>query len=198
MKVLHKYKNGNYDVYLFEDGTKIRHTKDNFYRPDFAENIDIKITNKCTGTNCSYCHEGSSPCGKHGDILNLKFWDTLHQGQEVALGGGNVLEHPDFISLLYKLRDLKVIANITVNQIHFIKHRCIQIRLSNIFSNCSKPFTLHNASNAFSSSRMVTILSKKWLYKEVSSLRRQSMNTRRIFSLFFTSPQATPSFRAKE
>ena len=122
MKLLHKYKNGNYDVYLFEDGTKIRHTKDNFYRPDFAENIDIKITNKCTGTNCSYCHEGSSPCGKHGDILNLKFWDTLHEGQEVALGGGNVLEHPDFISLLYKLRDLKVIANITVNQIHFIKH----------------------------------------------------------------------------
>lgn len=120
MKLLHKYKNGNYSVYLFEDGTKIRYTKDNFYNADFAENIDIKITNKCTGTNCSFCHEGSGSEGKHGDIVNLKFWNTLHKGQEVALGGGNVLEHPDFIPLLEKLKRLGVISNITLNQFHFL------------------------------------------------------------------------------
>lgn len=121
-QTLHSYVNGNYVVNILDDGTKIRITNDNEWKPTFAENIDIKLTDRCTGTNCAFCHEGSGPNGKHGDILNLKFFNTLHEGQEVALGGGNVLEHPDFISLLYKLRDLKVIANITVNQIHFIKH----------------------------------------------------------------------------
>lgn len=121
-QTLHSYVNGNYVVNILDDGTKICITNDNEWKPTFAENIDIKLTDRCTGTNCAFCHEGSGPNGKHGDILNLKFFNTLHEGQEVALGGGNVLEHPDFISLLYKLRDLKVIANITVNQIHFIKH----------------------------------------------------------------------------
>ena len=122
MKLLYKYKNGNYDVFLYEDGTKIRYTKETTWESSFAENIDIKLTNKCTGTNCSYCHEGSGPDGKHGDILNLKFWDTLHKGQEVALGGGNVIEHPDFISLLKKLKKIGVISNITLNQFHFLSN----------------------------------------------------------------------------
>lgn len=122
MKLLYKYKNGNYDVFLYEDGTKIRYTKETTWKSSFAENIDIKLTNKCTGTNCSYCHEGSGPDGKHGDILNLKFWDTLHKGQEVALGGGNVIEHPDFISLLKKLKKIGVISNITLNQFHFLSN----------------------------------------------------------------------------
>ena len=122
MKLLYKYKNGNYDVFLYEDGTKIRYTKETTWESSFAENIDIKLTNKCTGTNCSYCHEGSGPDGKHGDILNLKFWNTLHKGQEVALGGGNVIEHPDFISLLKKLKKIGVISNITLNQFHFLSN----------------------------------------------------------------------------
>lgn len=33
--------------------------------------------------------------------------------------GGNVLEHPDLIPFLEKLRVLKVITNITLNQVHF-------------------------------------------------------------------------------
>ena len=121
-QTLYSYVNGNYVVNILDDGTKICITNANEWKPTFAENIDIKLTDRCTGTNCAFCHEGSGPNGEYGDILNLKFFDTLHEGQEVALGGGNVLEHPNFISLLYKLRDLKVIANITVNQIHFIKH----------------------------------------------------------------------------
>ena len=66
-----------------------------------------------------WCHEGSTPDGKLGDIMNEKFIDTLHPFQEVALGGGNVLEHPDLIPFLYKLKDKKVIPNITLNQKHF-------------------------------------------------------------------------------
>ena len=119
MKVLGKYVNGNVTTTLFHDGTKIRCSKDDEQHFDFAENIDIKITNKCTGTNCAYCHEGSGPDGKQSDILHLPFIQTLHPFQEVALGGGNVFEYPDLIPLLEELKNKSVIVNITVNQVHF-------------------------------------------------------------------------------
>jgi len=106
-------------VHLFEDGTKIRKTEDKEFIPEFAENIDIKITNKCTGTNCAWCHEGSSKTGKHGSIMSERFIDTLKPWQEIAIGGGNVLEHPSLVPFLRKLKYQDVIANITVNQIHF-------------------------------------------------------------------------------
>lgn len=118
MELLGRYKNGNYSVVLLSDGTKIRETNDDEFIPAFSENMDIKICNRCSA-GCKFCHEGSTPDGKLGDILNEKFIDTLHPYQEVAIGGGNVLEHPDLIPFLEKLKERKVIANITVNQIHF-------------------------------------------------------------------------------
>jgi organic radical activating enzyme len=118
VKVLGRYVNGNVCTTILDDGTKIRETKDDEFKPAYAENMDIKICNRCN-MGCKYCHEGSTPDGKLGDILNEKFVDTLHPYQEVALGGGNVLEHPDLVAFLHKLKEIKVIANITLNQIHF-------------------------------------------------------------------------------
>lgn len=120
MGLLGRYKNGNFVTTILSDGTKIRETKDDEFIPTFAENMDIKLTNKCDG-GCAWCHEGSSINGKHGDILNEKFIDTLHPYQEVAIGGGDATSHPDLIPFLQKLKEKKVIANITVNQIHFEK-----------------------------------------------------------------------------
>ena len=120
MGLLGRYKNGNFVKTILSDGTKIRETKDDEFIPTFAENMDIKLTNKCDG-GCAWCHEGSSINGKHGDILNEKFIDTLHPYQEVAIGGGDATSHPDLIPFLQKLKEKKVIANITVNQIHFEK-----------------------------------------------------------------------------
>ena len=68
---------------------------------------------------CKFCHEGSTVDGKHGDILNAKCIETLHPYQEVALGGGDVTSHPDLIPFLHKLKERKVIANVTINQKHF-------------------------------------------------------------------------------
>lgn len=115
MKILGRYKNGNYDVTLLSDGTKIRETEDDEFIPVFAESMDIKLTNHCS-LGCPYCHEGSTPEGEHGDILNEKFIDTLHPYQEVALGGGDVTSHPDLIPFLQRLKERHIIANITVNQ----------------------------------------------------------------------------------
>jgi len=118
MELLGRYKNGNFRVVILDDGTKIRETNDDEFVPDFAENMDIKICNVCD-VLCPFCHEGSTKNGKLGDILNEKFIDTLHPYQEVAIGGGDVTSHPDLIPFLQKLKEKKVIANITVNQIHF-------------------------------------------------------------------------------
>lgn len=118
MELLGRYKNGNVITTIYSDGTKERFTYDDEFHPAFAENMDIKLCNRC-GRGCPWCHEGSTPDGKLGDIMNEKFIDTLHPYQECALGGGNILEHPDLIPFLHKLKDKKVIPNITLNQKHF-------------------------------------------------------------------------------
>ena len=121
MELLGRYMNGNVRTSIFSDGTKERFTMDDEFKPTFAENMDIKICNRCSA-GCSYCHEGSTPDGKLGDIMNEKFIDTLYPFQECALGGGDILEHPDLIPFLHKLKEKKVITNITLNQTHFEKN----------------------------------------------------------------------------
>lgn len=118
------YKNGNYTVMLdLDNGTKIRYNDEDKLIPEFPESIDIKITNRCNGVYgkvCEFCHEKSTPDGKHGDIMMTKFIDTLHPYTELAIGGGNVLTHPDFIPFLNKCKKLKLVPSITVHQRHFM------------------------------------------------------------------------------
>ena len=114
------YKNGNYIVIILNDGTKIRQTKDDEFVPSFAENCDVKITDKCS-QNCPFCYEGCTKNGKHGDLFKYKFIETLHPYTELALNG-NDLDHPDLIKFLEFLKKKKVFANITVNQSQFIKN----------------------------------------------------------------------------
>lgn len=128
MKLIGCYKNGNVQTSIFSDGTKIRQTRDDEFCPAYAENMDIKITNHCD-MGCKFCHEGSCISGKHGDILNAEFIDTLHPYQELAIGGGDITSHPDLIPFFKKLKEKKVIANITVNQIHFEKKQELIKRL---------------------------------------------------------------------
>ena len=120
-KKIGSYVNGNYTTTIYDDGTRIRETEEDEFVPAFAENCDIKITDSCN-MGCSFCHEGSTPQGKHGDILNPKFLKTFHPYQELSLGGGSVFEHPDFILFLENLKEQKVIANITVHQVHFMQN----------------------------------------------------------------------------
>lgn len=113
------YKNGNYFVNLnLDNGTKIRYTKDDYMKPEFPESMDIKITN-CCNIGCPMCHEDSKPDGKHGDIMNAKFIETLHPYTELAIGGGNPLSHPQIYDFLLKCKSLNLIPSITVHQNHF-------------------------------------------------------------------------------
>lgn len=121
MTQIGKYKNGNYQVVIYEDGTKIRENDLDFFAPEFPESIDLKITNMCD-LGCPMCHEDSKPDGAHSDILHLPFLDSIHPYTEIAIGGGNPLAHPDIIPFLRLLRERNLIANLTVNQRHFMKN----------------------------------------------------------------------------
>ena len=114
-------KNGNYIMQLWSDGTKIRFNNEDYFEPENVESIDLKITNKCN-MGCGMCHENSTPNGKHGDILNIPFIDTMFPYSEVAIGGGNPLTHPDLIEFLEHLKERKIIASMTVNQVHFMQN----------------------------------------------------------------------------
>lgn len=121
MKILGSYKNNDYACTMFSDGTKIRWNDKDSFNPIKPESIDLKITNRCN-MECGMCHENSTPDGKHGDILNLPFIDTMFPYSEVAIGGGNPLTHPDLIEFLEHLKERKIIASMTVNQMHFMQN----------------------------------------------------------------------------
>lgn len=119
MKILGSYKNNDYTCTMFSDGTKIRWNDKESFNPIKPESIDLKITNMCN-MECGMCHENSTPDGKHGDILNLPFIETMFPYSEIAIGGGNPLTHPDLIEFLEGLKERKIIASMTVNQVHFM------------------------------------------------------------------------------
>lgn len=118
-KMLTKYHNGNYDVVMLYDGTKIRYNNLDNLTPSFAESIDCTITTKCDG-GCPYCYLECNENGVHAD-LNQPFFDTLHSGQELALNG-NDLSHPNLTMFLIKMSAQGVICNLTINQKHFLKY----------------------------------------------------------------------------
>ena len=121
MNILGRYQNGNYTVTILKDGTKIRYNTLDFFAPEKPESMDVKITN-CCDMGCPMCHEDSKPNGKHGDILNVPFFDTLNPYTEIAIGGGNPLSHPDLVLFLEQLKSKKLIPSMTVNQVHFMKN----------------------------------------------------------------------------
>lgn len=120
--VLANYKNGNVKTILLKDGTKIHMMPDDEpAEPAFAESMDITITRKCDGL-CPYCYQDA----KNASHSSLRQYEDLirsiHPGTEAAIGG-NDLTHPDLPWLLNLLKEIGVIANITVNERHFLAHK---------------------------------------------------------------------------
>ncbi len=133
MKKIANYKNGCVDVTIYDDGTKIREWDDEKYgiepELEFPESCDIKITNFCEGsfynhgtwTVCEFCHEGSSPSGKHGNLEKLSDMierSNLPEGIEFAIGGGNPLTTPGIEKFLEIEKSRNHIINITMNYNH--------------------------------------------------------------------------------
>ena len=126
MNILGVYKNGNYNVTILSDGTKIRRTEEDEFIPEFPENADVKITDKCS-QGCPFCYEGCTKQGEHSELMCDdgtfgQYWMyTLHPYTELAING-NDLDHPDLDKFLLKMQSMKIIVNVTVNQNQFMKH----------------------------------------------------------------------------
>ena len=130
MEIIHQYQNGNTQVTLYEDGTKIREWPDGEESVvDLPESTDFKITNWCDmAPICKYCHEQSNKEGKHADLdFFADLWDTSLVGSEIALGGGSTLHHPDIKKFLKRVTTHGCIPNITINSLH-IKKQAEQLR----------------------------------------------------------------------
>lgn len=113
--VLYRYNNGDFVCSLSVDGTLFRSWEVENPRPEFPCSIDLKITDFCD-VGCVWCHEKSSPAGKHANLHDIKtILSGMHAGTEVAVGGGNPLRHPELIVLLQWMREFGLVANITVN-----------------------------------------------------------------------------------
>ena len=127
MKLLTTYKNGNYKVFIFDDGTKVRTLDEGEteFKPKFPENIDCKISDLCS-IGCAFCSENSS---KKGSTIDLKdkqvelFINSLNDWTEIALGGGALSELPEEVleRLLLIFRYKHMIPSITVNAKELLK-----------------------------------------------------------------------------
>lgn len=116
------YKNGNFEVKIEKDGTKTRFTKDDIFRPDRPETIDMNISNYCENS-CPYCYINASKEGKHGELIKdsklVSYINSIPEYTELAI---NYAEHPDLEEFLIKLSENNIIVNITINQIDLMKN----------------------------------------------------------------------------
>lgn len=89
-------------------------------RAPWPELVDISISNHCS-KNCGFCYRDSAPDGSFMTLeqyefmlerLNNRRWGTVFQ---VALGGGEPLEHPEFVSIIRRTRAAGIIPNFTTN-----------------------------------------------------------------------------------
>lgn len=123
-----KYLNGNYKVNILNDGTKIRETfvEETDFVPDKPETVDLCITEKCTN-GCKFCYMDSKANGKHSCLNDLmRLFRGVMYPLEVAIGGGNPLEHPHLPAFLLLLQEQGCIANITINQRDLMKKGAVK------------------------------------------------------------------------
>ncbi|WP_084392693.1 radical SAM/SPASM domain-containing protein [Henriciella pelagia] len=91
--------------------------KEPFWSPHGPELMDISITNWCD-KGCTFCYKSSTRRGQHMKLDDYKW--VIDQAAEmgtfqVALGGGNPNQHPDFIEILEYTKSKGVVPNYTTN-----------------------------------------------------------------------------------
>ena len=88
-----------------------------FYNVKTPELLDISITNYCE-RGCSFCYRSSNINGKHMDLE--EYIRLVKEAQQlgvlqIALGGGNPNQHPDFIDILRVTKEHSIIPSYTTN-----------------------------------------------------------------------------------
>lgn len=94
--------------------------------PSFApipELADISISNYCT-KGCNFCYKNSTPLGRIMSVADYCYVldEMCHPKYgnvfQVALGGGEPLEHPNFKEIITETLRRNIVPNFTTNGIH--------------------------------------------------------------------------------
>lgn len=91
--------------------------KEPFWSKAGPELLDFSITNYCT-RECNFCYRQSSHLGHHmnlGDIQNIICQAKEADVLQIALGGGNPNQHPDFIKVLKLIKETGMVPSYTTN-----------------------------------------------------------------------------------
>ena len=102
-----------------EDGTKLRYSLDRpeaeYTKANVPELVDLKITNYCDA-GCKFCYQSSTIKGKHAPFETIKqHVDMLAEMGvfEIAIGGGEPTEHPQFLDILLYIHSKGIVPNFT-------------------------------------------------------------------------------------
>ena len=88
-----------------------------FWSEDGPELLDLSITNYCKRC-CDFCYRKAHPNGKHMPLSDIEF--VVKQAKEagvlqIALGGGNPNQHPQFVDVLKIIRENGIMPSYTSN-----------------------------------------------------------------------------------
>lgn len=120
--LLHRYQNGNADIKLHTNGTRIIECEGDL-KLEYPLNIDIRVSEKCAfGLNkqtgkaiCDFCHESATTDGSDADLDALyEVLKDLPAGIELAIGANEVTD--GLFHFLELCRDKGFVVNLTVNQ----------------------------------------------------------------------------------
>ena len=116
----YKFRKDKNALVVFDktNGNKIRFAIGDYHKASVPELVDIKISDYCS-IGCSFCYQNSGLEGKHGTLKNLSFVaKELGKAKvlEVALGGGETTEHPDFVEIVKLFHREGVVPNFTTKK----------------------------------------------------------------------------------
>ncbi len=88
-----------------------------FWSEDGPELLDLSITNYCERC-CDFCYRQANPQGTHIALRDVEL--VVKQAKEagvlqIALGGGNPNQHPDFVKILRLIRENGIVPSYTSN-----------------------------------------------------------------------------------
>lgn len=91
-------------------------------KADVPELVDLKITDWCD-VGCAFCYQGSTTKGKHASLARVdEIAAALAEAGvfEVAIGGGEPTDHPQFIEILKAFRSRGVVPNFTTKKLGWL------------------------------------------------------------------------------
>lgn len=118
MTALKSYVNGNAQVTIYSDGTKVRETVEESFNLKWPETIDINTSDRCAH-GCPECYISATPKKRHGDMAILFERMQVRPGMELALNLNSEIP-PDLT--IENLLGLPAIVNVTTNSFDIGRH----------------------------------------------------------------------------